>query len=904
MTDNIDPFLNSKRVTKDDNNQDYTHTRIGDSNILGGKFRINDDDISDLFNKHNYIDKVILNKSKQEYLTEKQLIEDGPNLIDIDLKYHDDITDRQHTKDDIIKLLDLYMEHLSEVYNINKNVKIKIFILERECPYEYESKGETYLKDGIHININFSSHKAIQIIIRNKILETIKDVWSKIFEVNINTAEQTYDEGIVKGHTNWQMIGSMKPKRGPYEITYIFDYIYNSDFKEWSYKEKNVKDFNYKKNFKLLLARNNSHCKFDIKDKYKEEYELELSKLTRKKKKTISEEEEKTNELDNTAQTILCNNDYALSEAHEYVMILPKEYYTEFNKWIRVGWALKNISDKLFWTWVKFSRQSPEHDSDEELRERWDSFDGTSGYKLGSIIYWLKNDPESYEKYKKLKETTVSHYVDVSINTQTEYDIAMVLYTLHKDDYVCVSIKHSGWFHYNGNRWKKDDCGVTLKKYISKELANMYLHKKISIDSEMLRHDADSVEYKKLKFLSDSINDLIKKKFKKPGPKSSIMTEAEELFYDETFLEKLDENPYLMGFNNGVVDFKEKIFRKSRPDDYLSMSTKIDYPVDISEKLHIKAEIDSFFRQLFPIESLRKYMWEHIASCMLGTNLNQTFNIYTGTGANGKSKLIDLLSKCFGEYKGVVPLSLITQKRASIGSTSSEIAALKGKRLAVMQETSKGDTMNEGIVKEITGGDPLQGRFLFENMITFIPQFSLICACNSMMDVNSNDDGIWRRLMVCEFLSKFLAEPYNNLDKFPRESYPYQFPIDKEIDRKFTIWAPVLAHMLVNICFVTGGNVTFCKEVTSASDKYREGQDYFAEYIKEKLIKDPNGSLKKAELTEDFKQWYGSCYDKKVPRVTDLCTLIDKQFGAFKTKHKQWKGVRILYDNEIDELNS
>ena len=55
------------------------------------------------------------------------------------------------------------------------------------------------------------------------------------------------------------------------------------------------------------------------------------------------------------------------------------------------------------------------------------------------------------------------------------------------------------------------------------------------------------------------------------------MIEAKELFYDGDFMEKLDTNPYLLCFNNGVMDFKEKEFRDGRPDDYISLSTNINY---------------------------------------------------------------------------------------------------------------------------------------------------------------------------------------------------------------------------------------------------------------------------------------------------------------------------------------
>mgnify|MGYP001241501723 CR=1 FL=1 len=40
-------------------------------------------------------------------------------------------------------------------------------------------------------------------------------------------------------------------------------------------------------------------------------------------------------------------------------------------------------------------------------------------------------------------------------------------------------------------------------------------------------------------------------------------------------------------------------------------------------------------KELFPDEELRRYMWDHLASTIVGTNDNQTFNIYNGSGANG-----------------------------------------------------------------------------------------------------------------------------------------------------------------------------------------------------------------------------------------------------------------------------
>ena len=185
------------------------------------------------------------------------------------------------------------------------------------------------------------------------------------------------------------------------------------------------------------------------------------------------------------------------------------------------------------------------------------------------------------------------------------------------------------------------------------------------------------------------------------------MKEAKELFYDPDlkFLDLLDSDPYLLCFKNGVLDIKEKRFRPGRPDDYLEKFTNIDYiPLDRIKHKKTIDEINDFMAKLFPREQQRIYMWEHLASIILGVNLSQKMHIYIGSGSNGKSVLTDLLSQCLGDYYAVVPISLISQARQKQGSASPDIVALKGLRMAVMQEPSKNDQINDGAMKELTSG--------------------------------------------------------------------------------------------------------------------------------------------------------------------------------------------------------
>jgi P4 family phage/plasmid primase-like protien len=262
-------------------------------------------------------------------------------------------------------------------------------------------------------------------------------------------------------------------------------------------------------------------------------------------------------------------------------------------------------------------------------------------------------------------------------------------------------------------------------------------------------------------------------------------------------------------------------------------------------------------------------MWQHLASTLIGENNDQTFNIYNGSGSNGKSKLVELMAACMGDYKATVPITLITAKRNTIGSTSSEIVQLKGVRYAVMQEPSKGDRLNEGIMKEITGGDPLQGRALFKDSITFIPQFKLVVCTNTLLDVNSNDEGTWRRLCVCEFKSKFCVK--------------------EEMS------------MLVEKAYETGGLVKICDAVKASSSNYRNTQDFYSEFVSDKVKKTPGGKIKESSLYEVFKTWFQLHHGKNVPKGRDLFEFMNKKFG--RKQRGFWNNVSIIYDDYDPSLD-
>ena len=932
-------YLKNHYITNAEKDKAHTHLRIADKklNIYGGKYSISN--VKEFRTKYY---EQVWGKKQPEYLTEKQLVENGPILIDLDLRYHPSINERLHNENHIIDAIGIYADACLELLDITS--KFDIFVMHKPSVRVEEEKT----KDGIHIIIGIQMHKALQIILRKMVLDRLRDIWDDI--PIINTWEDVIDEGITKGTTDWQLYGSRKPGNEAYELTH--HYTFTMYDKGWSPKKHDIGGFDYKNNLYKLSAQNNSWQKFDIREEYAEKFKKECEMLSSKKKGKYKSKTQitiipdykdylallRTNKAPQINSDILdtmiqewheeidiCS--YKMIEAHNYTMCLPPSYYGpgSYSKWIRVGWALANTHRNMFLTWLRFSSREVCRDSLThgqgfdwsnigELFNMWQDFDydNPEGLTDRSIMYWSKMD--AYDNYKEVWKSTTKYYMDESIKSSTDFDLANVLYNTYKDRFVCVNIAKNIWYEYINNRWYESDSGTNLRKLLSQDVHQLYLKELVETNNSYNNEDSTSEEGNNKKGKSQILTGICSK-LKTTTHKNNIMREARELFKDKDFMEKLDTNPYLLCFNNYVVDLKNMVHRKGHPDDYLSKCTKIDYtPFDEDKHAEIFSQINTFITQLFPNEELRQYMWEHLSSCLIGKNNQQTFNKYIGGGRNGKSKLVELMSKCLGDYKGTVPITLITQKRNSIGSTSSEIVQLMGVRYAVMQEPSKDEgTVNEGILKEITGGDPIQGRALFKDTVTFIPQFNLVVCTNTPLEINSNDDGTWRRIRMCEFESKFVDKPNTienpkNNSQFPLRSWPYQYPVDFTIDEKFDIWAPVLMSYLVKLAYKYKGNVKECKKVTDKTLKYRESQDYMARFTKEKIMEKSEKKIKKSELWETFIPWYNSNYTKnKNLKKDEIENYMNQYCGGYDKCSKKgwgWHGWAIIYDeDEMPEVN-
>lgn len=909
---------------KKEDNLTSTHSRIKNEKmgIKGGTYHVPDEKHEE-FMKTYY--REIVSKNEPEYITETQLESGGAIAIDVDLRHEYAITTHQYTKDHIVDLICLYLDELKEMFQFDLEVHIPIFVFEKKDVNRVHDKNMT--KDGIHIIIGLQADRTVQILLRNRIISKIEDIWDKDELQISNTWEDVFDKGISVGCTNWQLYGSRKPGYEAYTLTTVYNVHIDPQDGELMMPEIPPSIYMNEERFGELSIKYKKHPSLFMTTQFIAEYQSTrgIGGTSSSSSSSSSNIRPRTSfggsaqilqirtkeELESAVQYFLESLDpteFELREAYEYIMILPKTYYEagSFTKWMRVGWALCNISDKLFIAWVAFSAQLEgfSYTSISEMWDRWEKFDTYTegGLTLRSIMYWTRQ--ENPKMYSKVRQSSVEFYIEqtleriniTNLNNDSknavkgsgDYDVATVLYQLFKEEYVCVSVKANIWYRFKSHKWAEIDSGTTLRKSISEELRAIYTTKASKMARQLTTLEPESDKSKMLKRRIEIIGSIIDR-LSRTNDKKNIMTEAKDLFFDSQFFDKLDMNQYIICFKNGVYDFKEKCFRNGRPEDYISKCTNTNYVVLDSNTISIENEINDFMNKLFPTLELNKYMWEHLASTLLGTTPNQTFNTYIGVGRNGKSVLMKLMSLMLGEYKGDVPLTLLTQQRAKIGGLSPELVQLKGVRYAVIQEPSKGEKMNEGVMKQLTGGDPVQCRSPYMlKTLTFIPQFKLVVCTNNLMEVKSQDGGTWRRIRVVEFESLFTEDPVSD---DPDKKYQFKIVNQDIMDEKCEYWKEVFASQLIQIAIRTMGKVEDCPRVISASNSYRDGQDLLTEFMRDRTEKYQNRCICKQDITDAIRVWYNEYNSGKPPVYKEISTYMDKLYG--KMKEGVWMECRI-----------
>lgn len=949
----LEEFLNAHAIKKDgkEEEEEVTHTQY--SQYVTRTFHVSDEDYSKFIQLY-YHD--VIKSKKTHNLIERQKIykkaSSGPLLIDIDLQFASDVAARQYTNEHIQQLIQWYLDELSTMYEMDEDNHFLVVVLEKPSPrIQTKPNGTSILKDGLHLMFCVAIDPIHHQYIREKILAKIS-LWTLPI---INKWDDVLDKSIASGSNGWLCPNSKKKDDScHYSLTKAYNVYYDTDCSKWVLnalvESPEQVDAFYAQHHKQLFIRNGDTPKLSLlKDSVLEELsQYETRNNTNGNKPAAAAGANRTiaaaggdedwqisidiiRQIHSKEDAEVCLHrfldclpyqKYDLREAYEYTMALPKDYYDSgsYNKWIKVGFALRNINIYLLIVWISFSSQSSSFlwSTDvSQICDLWIKFQmyPEGGVTKQSLMYWCRN--ECPDKFQAIRERTVDFYLDASVESLSleqltskgksrgscDYDIATMVFHFKKGMFVAFGIKTNSWYSFNGSYWQIDDCGTTLRHILSSEVRCLYMEKSQKLLQKAFqikaRDGSIDVENEEHILLKAKANMMlsIATRLGNTHDKDNIMRESRELFYDKEFESKLDQNRYLLCFKNGVIDFKERKFRKGIPEDYISKCTQMDYkPIDrVRDDTKIK-QLEDYFNKLFPIPELNKYMWKHLASMLIGDTAKvQCLHYYIGTGQNGKSMMVKLMELIMGDYAVPLDAGFFTKERPGRGAATPDIATLPGVRLAVTSEPTEGGkpvVLYEGPMKQLTSGtDKIAYRGLYKDQQVFVPQCHSIIQSNDYIPIRSRDHGTWRRIRVVEFLSLFTESPV-----YDDPSKPHQFPQESDFDQKFAVWAPVFMSLLVEIALETQGSLPICSIVKAASESYRRKQDYISAFIDEYLEKTTNTVyFKKSELINKFNEWYfGEFGTKLMGKTQEICAAVDKVFGAYKTAPVQgWCGVRF-----------
>uniref|UniRef100_A0A6C0LZ65 SF3 helicase domain-containing protein n=1 Tax=viral metagenome TaxID=1070528 RepID=A0A6C0LZ65_9ZZZZ len=898
-------YIADRKVRK---GEPFTHT----SHITPtGSFNIEDDDISTFWilwcNAVKADARLGFNENPaKRQATSLHLDFDFEHSLDAGLR-------RYYTEEHIKAVVKIYQEIIETISlpsALEANPKlIHCIVMERQIPRVKHG----VVKDGVHIHFPFfcTTPWIQDHYIRDIAIEEI--VKRRVFEFMSlnNTIDKVVDPVATK---TWGLYGSIREKGvEPYRISHIYD--------------ESVQEVGISVLFGDLMKGRKSSIEYYIPQFLSLIYnDTPVTPLLEKVEaaKQLQDAEKKRRRPKNvgTRSAIDAAEDMRVLEEGNIMGMLNRSRAETYNEWMDVGWCLFSVGQgslSAMNAWIEFSKRSEKY-KEGVCEQAWNKMEYKTGVNGGnktiaSLLYMAKLDsPNEFFEWKdsKVKYTMRQAIEMPKINHNA---IARVMHELYKNQFVCCNSKKDEWYEFRGHVWVYVDDGVSIKLRIMNELPQKFavLHQ-IYMDEYFKGNDKEA-NRGRAERSQKIIFELGVKNFV-----HSVLDMCKVYFYDSKFIERINENRMLVAFQNGVYDLDIGMFRDGRPDDYITICSDVYYQ-DYTPSDDDVLEIMDYLRKVFPNENIRNYFLDIACSCLKGGNDEKIFAILTGDGDNSKSVAVQLMELVFGEYCMKFPRELLAKGNgSSSGSARPELARVRGKRLAFVQELAKNEKLNVGVLKELTGNDSFFARTLYEKGADIKPMFTLMLMCNEPPEIPAHDQATWNRVRVILFESLFPKNaslvPETEEEQFSKKIFPRINDFDKRLPE---LASPFLWVLLERFRVYKVKGIYEPTEVTYATDRYKTRNDVYRQFIDEcvhtmdedeikaEIASEPRAEsrthIKLQDLYVTFKHWHRinyPSYTKDIVGRGAMKSEIEKLMGTIGAKSR-WYGYQIAQDETLIE---
>jgi len=217
---------------------------------------------------------------------------------------------------------------------------------------------------------------------------------------------------------------------------------------------------------------------------------------------------------------------------------------------------------------------------------------------------------------------------------------------------------------------------------------------------------------------------------------------------------ELDTNPWLFNCLNGTINLQTGQLLPHRKEDLLTVIVPTEYHHDARATRWL-----SFLDRVAGGNSdLVAYLQRAIGYSLTGDTRNQVIFLLYGLGNNGKSTFTMTIRRLMAAYAERLDADDLMVKDRKLGSGPKEgIANLRNKRYVVGSELQDGKRLDVSLVKDMTGGETVKARRLYEHDVEFMPSFKLWLYGNHKPVIADSTLSIWRRVKQIPFDVTILA---------------------------------------------------------------------------------------------------------------------------------------------------
>ncbi len=294
-----------------------------------------------------------------------------------------------------------------------------------------------------------------------------------------------------------------------------------------------------------------------------------------------------------------------------------------------------------------------------------------------------------------------------------------------------------------------------------------------------------------------------------------------------------DSDPFALNTPAGVVDLRSGRLKQREAYEFHTQCTSVAPDFEADCPTWSQFLLDVFNGD----EGMVDFVHRVVGYSLTGDRREQNIFFLQGAGGNGKSTFIDTIAALAGTYGLKLPAHALMH--SPVQGHPTELAMLRGKRLAISSEIEEGQHWAEGRIKELTGDETLTARYMRQDFFEFRQQQKHIVVGNFKPRLRGGDAALARRFLLVPFVAKF--------DGRKRD---LRMP-----ERLRTEGPTILAWAISGAAKWFTGGLAIPSTVADASREYLAEHDDLAQWVDERCVRTAEAKAKASPLYGDYVAW-------------------------------------------------